>query len=83
MAVVTTAFVDASHGSNKVTRRSHSGHLFFVNRAPVKWLIRQQQTVETSALSSEFIAIKHCIKDIEHLKFNLQMFGVPLSEEKK
>ena len=38
VAVQTTAFVDSSHGANKVTRRSHSGHILFVNLAPVKWL---------------------------------------------
>lgn len=30
-AIVTTAFLDASHAINKVTRRSHSGHTIFVN----------------------------------------------------
>ena len=82
MAVFTTAFLDSSHGSNKVKRRSHSGHLLFVNRAPVKRLSHQQQTVETSAFLSEFIAMKHCIEDIEYLRFKIRMFGVPLSEEK-
>ena len=38
MTVVTTTFVDSSHGSNKVMPRSHSGNMLFVNRAPVKWL---------------------------------------------
>ena len=63
-AVTTSAYVDSSHGANKVTRRSHSGHILFVNRAPVKWVSRRQNTVETSAFSSEFIAMKltwrHC-----------------------
>ena len=80
-SVVTTAFVDSSHGANKVTRRSHSGHILFVNRAPVKWFSKRQQTVETSAFSSEFIALKHCIEDIEHLRFKLRMFGVPFDYE--
>jgi hypothetical protein len=79
--VVTSAFVDASHAANKKTRRSHSGHVLFVNRAPVKWFSKRQQTVETSAFSSEFIALKHCIEDIEFLRFKLRMFGVPLMEE--
>ena len=48
MTVVTTSFVESSHGTNKVTQRSHSGHILFVNRAPVKWLSRRQKTVETS-----------------------------------
>ena len=73
MSVRTTAFVDSSHGANKVTRRSHSGHILFVNRAPVKWMSRRQQTVETSAFSSEFIALKQCIEDVEHLRFKLRM----------
>ena len=48
MKVATTSFVDSSHESNKVMWRSHSGHILFVNRAPVKWLSQRQQTVETS-----------------------------------
>ena len=58
VAVRTTAFVDSSHGANKVTRRSHSGHILFVNSAPVKCLSRRLQTVENSAFSSEFIVLK-------------------------
>ena len=81
MAVRTTAFVDSSHGANKVTRRSHSGHILFVNKAPVKWLSRRQQTVETSAFSSEFIALRQCIEDIEHLRFKLRMFGIPIRND--
>ena len=80
-SVVTTAYVDASHGANKVTRRSHSGYILFVNRAPVKWFSKRQATVETSAFSSEFIAMKHCIEDIEYLRFKLRMFGIPLDKE--
>jgi hypothetical protein len=80
-SVTTSAYVDSSHGANKVTRRSHSGHILFVNRAPVKWVSRRQNTVETSAFSSEFIAMKQCIEDIEHLRFKLRMFGVPLDKD--
>ena len=81
VAVRTTAFVDSSHGANKVTRRSHSGHIMFVNSAPVKWLSRRQQTVETSAFSSEFITLKQCIEDVEHLRFKLRMFEIPIHDD--
>ena len=57
-SVVASAFVDASHGANKVTRRSHSGYVLFINRAPVKWTSKRQQTVETSEFTSEFISPK-------------------------
>ena len=80
--VVTTAFVDASHAANRVARRSHAGHIPFVDRAPVKLHSKRQNTVETSAFSSEFTAMKHCIEDIEHLRFELRMFGIPFDHHK-
>ena len=42
---------------------------------------KKSKKVETSAFSSEFIALKQCIKDVEHLIFKLQMFGIPISED--
>ena len=36
-SLVMTAFVAASHASNKSTRQSHSGYIEFLNRAPVVW----------------------------------------------
>jgi hypothetical protein len=78
-SVTTTAFVDASHAANTVTRRSHStGCVIFINRAPVLWYSKRQNTVETSTFSSEFIALKVCLEAIEHLRFKLRCFGVPL-----
>ena len=62
VAVLTTDFVDSSHGANNVNRRSHWGHILFVNSALVKWLSRRQQTVETSAFSYEFIALKNVLR---------------------
>jgi hypothetical protein len=77
-SVITTAYVDASHASNKVTQRSHSGYVLFLNRAPVAWYSKRQHTVETSTFSSEFIALKVCLEAIEHLRVKLRCFGVPL-----
>jgi hypothetical protein len=77
-SISTTAFVDASHAANAVTRRSHSGYVVFINRAPVVWYSKRQNTVETSTFSSEFIALKVCLEAIEHLRIKLRCFGVPL-----
>ena len=79
-SVTTTAFVDDSHAANKVTRRSHSGYIIFVNRAPVMWYSKRQNTVESSIFSSEFIALKVCLESIQALRFKLRMFGVPIDE---
>ena len=77
---MTTAFVDVFHVADKVTQRSHSEHVLFVNGAPVKWHSRRQTAVETSASSSEFVVTKHCIEDIKHLRFKLRIFGIPLNK---
>lgn len=78
--VCIVGFVDASHGANKVTRRSHSGHVIFVNKAPIMWFSKRQNTVEASTFSSELMAMRTCIKSIVHLRFKLRMFGIPLIE---
>ena len=78
MPVWITAFVDASHASNKKTRRSHTGFLIFINQVPILWHSKRQGTVESSTFSSEFIALRSCVEAITHLRYKLRMFGIPL-----
>ena len=77
-SVKITAFVDASHAANKKTRRSHTGFVLFINRAPIIWYSKRQNTVESSTFSSEFIAMKVCMEHIVALRFKLRMFGIPI-----
>ena len=77
-SVSTTGYVDASHAPNKVTRRSHTGYVIFVNKAPVHWFSKRQPTVESSAFSAEFIAMRSCIEEVRGLRYKLRMFGVPI-----
>ena len=74
--VSVTAFVDASHASCKMTRRSQTGFILFVNRAPIIWYSKRQNTIESSTFSSEFIAMKTCMEHIVSLRYKLRMFGV-------
>lgn len=74
-----TAFVDASHAANKVNRRSRTGYIIFLNRAPIIWYSKRQNTVESSTFSSEFIAMKACMEAITAMHYKLRMFGVPIS----
>ena len=76
--VVMTAYVDASHASNKKTRRSHTGYLIFINMAPIVWYSKRQRTVESSTFGSDYIATKTCVEVIHALQFKLRMFGVPI-----
>ena len=71
-------FVDASHASDKVTRRSQSGVLIFVNKAPILFYSKRQNSVETSTFGSEFTAMKQAIEMVKALRYKLRMFGIPL-----
>ena len=76
--VSTHCFVDSDQAGDKVTRRSQSGILIFLNLAPIIWYSKRQNTVETSTLGSEFIAMKTAVEQIESLWYKLRMVGVPL-----
>jgi hypothetical protein len=71
-------FVDADHVSDRATCRSHTGILIFVNRAPIIWYSKRQNTIETSTFGSEFVAMKITVEQIEPLRYKLPMFGVPI-----
>ncbi len=77
-AVTMSCFVDASHAGCHVTRRSWSGILIFINRAPILWYSKRQNTCETSTFSSEFIAAKIAVEMVEGLRYKLRMMGVPI-----
>jgi hypothetical protein len=72
------AFVDANHAGNKVTRRSHTGILIYLNCAPIIWYSKAQSTVETSTFGSEFVAMQILVEMLEALRYKLHMLGVPI-----
>ena len=55
--VIISAFVDADHAGNVVTRRSHTGIIIFVHNAPIIWFSKRQNTVEAATFGSEFVAL--------------------------
>ena len=73
-----TCFVDSDHAGNRVTCRSHTGILIFLNRAPIIWFSKSQNTVESSTFGSEFVAMRIAVELIEALRYKLRMFGIPL-----
>lgn len=76
--VTMTCFVDADHAGCQVTRRSHTGILIYLNKAPILWYSKRQNTVESSTFGSEFIAAKVAIDMIEGLRYKLRMMGIPI-----
>jgi hypothetical protein len=73
-------FTDADHAGNRITRRSHTGIIIFVNRAPVIWYSKAQNTIESSTFGSEFVATHIAIELIIALHYKLRMFGAPVEE---
>ena len=71
-------FVDADHAGNRVTRRSHTGILLYLNCAPIIWFSKAQSTVESSTFGSEFVAMRICVELVEALRYKIRMFGIPI-----
>ena len=71
-------FVDASHASDKQNRRSQTGILIFINKAPVICYSKRQNSVETSTFGSEFTAMKQAVELIKSLRYKIRMFGIPM-----
>jgi len=71
-------FVDADHAGNHITRRSQTGILIFLNRAPIIWYSKAKNTIESSTFGAEFVATKIAVELIEGLRYKLRMFGIPI-----
>jgi len=77
-AVQINAFVNADHAGNRITRRSHTGILIYLNRAPITWYSKAQNTIESSTFGSEFIAMRILVDMLESLRYKLRMLGIPI-----
>lgn len=71
-----SAFVDANHAGNVVTRRSHTGILIFVQNALIIWFSKRQNTVESATYGSELVAQRICKDLVVGLRYKLRMFGI-------
>ena len=71
-------FVDSDHAGDLVTRRSHTGLLIYLNKAPIIWYSKKQSTIESSTFGSEFVALRIATEQIISLRYKLRMFGVPV-----
>jgi hypothetical protein len=73
------AYVDSDHAGEKMTRRSRTGFIVYLNSAPIYWLSKKQTAVETSSFGSEFMAMKQCTEYLRGLRYKLRMMGIPVS----
>ena len=78
LGVVLTGFFDASHACCLQTRRSMSSFLMFINKTPIHWFAKRQNTVETSTFGSECVAGRVAVDAAVELRYKLRMLGVPV-----
>jgi len=71
-------FVDASHGSDIKNRKSQTGILIFLNKAPVYWYSKRQPGVKVSTFGAEFCAMRIGVEMMVSLRYKLRMFGIPI-----
>ena len=72
-------FVDSDHAGDRLTRRSRTGFIIYLNMAPIVWCSKKQSTIETSVFGAEFVAMKNGMETLRGLRYKLRMMGVPLS----
>ena len=71
-------FVDSDHAGDKLTRRSRTGFLIYINSALIDWLSKKQSTIETSVFGAEFVAMKTGLDRLRGLRYKLRMMGVDI-----
>jgi Reverse transcriptase (RNA-dependent DNA polymerase) len=78
-SVTMTCYVHADHAGCHATRRSQSGVQIYINKAPILWYSKRQNTVEMSTFGSEYIAARIAVEMIEGLRYKLRMMGIEVS----
>jgi hypothetical protein len=73
-----TCFCDSDHAGDLLTRRSRTGVLIYLNRAPIQWYSKKQSCIETSTFGSEFMGLKTATDLVKGLRYKLRMMGVPI-----
>jgi hypothetical protein len=79
-SVDTVTFHDANLYHDVVTGRSVTGTVHFLNRTPIDWFSKKQNTVETSTYGSEYIAARITSEQIIDLRTTLRYLGVPIAK---
>ena len=73
-----TCYVDADHARDKLTRKSVTGIVLFMNNTPIVWVSKRQKTVETSTYGSELIAARIATDLLVEWRYKARVLGLNL-----
>ena len=69
-------FVNSDNAGDKVTRRSRTGFILFLNLAPIYWILKKQGSCETITFGSDMVAMKQACEFVRGLRYKLRMILV-------
>ena len=69
-------YVDSDWASDKISRKSVSGWIVYIQNNPIAWGSRQQQTISQSSSEAEFIALSDICKEIVFIVNIFEFFGI-------
>ena len=75
-----TAFVDSEHTHDKLTWRSISGLIIFVDRKPVFYQAKRQGPIETSTYGTEFLAMKTAVEEVSVVRYMVRSLGIHITK---
>jgi hypothetical protein len=78
--VLMITYVDANLGHDKLSGKSVTGVLHFLNKTPIDWFTKKQGTVETATFGSENNAARAAVEQITGKKQTLMHLGVPIQD---
>ena len=76
--VIIRYFEDSDHAGDKLTRRSRTGYLAFLNNAVINWYSKKQGSIEGATFGSEFMALKTVAEVNRGFRYKLRMMGIPI-----
>ena len=72
-------FVDSDHGGDKMTRHSQTGILIFLNHAPIVWISKRKNSVQTSTFGAKLSAMSTAVETVQSIRFKSRSFGVEMA----
>ena len=79
--VLMSTCVDANLMHDKLSGKSVTGVLHFLNKTPIDWFTKKQGTTETATFGSENNAARTAVEQIKANKLLLHYLGAPLADK--
>ena len=79
-AVRITTYADANLYHNVLNGKAVTAVLHYLNKTPIDWFSKKQNTVETATFGAESSAARTAIEQMKSIKMLLLYLGVPIHE---